>query len=46
MEDILQVTINEKITKYDEEFSEKEAKMIEDELQRMGYVWILTFYLL
>ena len=38
MENILQVTINEKITKYDEEFSEKEAKMIEDELQRMGYV--------
>ena len=38
MENILQVTINEKITKSDEEFSEKEAKMIEDELQRMGYV--------
>ena len=38
MENILQVTINEKITKSDEEFSEKEAKMIEDELQRMGYI--------
>ena len=38
MENILQVTINEKITKSDKEFSEKEAKMIEDELQRMGYV--------
>ena len=38
MENILQTIINEKITKSDEEFSEKEAKMIEDELQRMGYV--------
>ena len=38
MEDVLQTIINEKITKSDEEFSEKEAKMIEDELQRMGYV--------
>ena len=38
MENILQVTINEKITKSDEEFSEKEAKMIEDELQRLGYI--------
>ena len=38
MENVLQTIINEKITKSDEEFSEKEAKMIEDELQRMGYV--------
>ena len=38
MEDVLQTIINEKITKSDEEFSEKEAKMIEDELQKMGYV--------
>ena len=38
MENILQTIINEKITKSDEEFSEKEAKMIEDELQRLGYI--------
>ena len=38
MENILQTLINEKITKPDEEFSEEEAKMIEDELQKLGYI--------
>ena len=38
MEKILQTIIKEKITKSDEEFSEEEAKMIEDELQKLGYV--------
>ena len=38
MENILQTLINEKITKPDEEFSEEEAKMIEDKLQKLGYI--------
>ena len=38
MEKILQTIIKEKITKSDEEFSEEEAKMIEDELQKLGYI--------
>ena len=38
IEKILQTIIKEKITKSDEEFSEEEAKMIEDELQKLGYI--------
>ena len=38
MEDVLQTIINEKITNTDEDYSEKDAKMIQDELRRMGYL--------
>ena len=38
MEKILQTIIKEKITKSDEEFSEEEAKMIEDKLHYLGYI--------
>jgi arylsulfatase A-like enzyme len=38
IEKILQTIIKEKITKSDEEFSEEEAKMIEDKLRYLGYI--------
>ena len=37
-EKILQTIVKDKITKSDEEFSEEEAKMIEDKLHYLGYI--------
>ena len=37
-EKILQTIIKDKTTKSDEEFSEEEAKMIEDKLHHLGYI--------